>query len=564
MNNNVLEYLEMYKDKMSSLPESMVEEILIAYQKEKDEKNIISLMAEIKKDEYVHYIKDFDLKIKCLMAIDPRYIFFEMALVKQFTKDIPDDIKMKYFHLFTFEHELRNAILKLESDTNKIECLALLDDCYKSDVIRTINNDNLLLEYYEKCNSSRFTLAVSCKSDFIKEKALKEKVFREFSLYEQAQIITTFSNDLLKIKYAVMPQYSEYRSLLIDSISNIDSIGDKEFIIECFKRDKSIKFRLDVIKKTTDENLKKKLVSLLDESIYKSILNTNYNENLNNIKLDDINYDIDKDITIGLELEACNKSAYDILPLKKIFNKWEIEGEYSFYYGLEIVSPILHFDMEGIKEIFNVCEFMKANNFYTNTSCGGHIHLGFNYIKTVEQFKKFLNLYINIEDILYIISNKAGSKCRTSINKYARPIRKIMKSGIIDNINLEKITNLNDYITIVQKNQPTRYYGLNMQNIGDPCKNTLEFRIPNAEIEFKELISNIRLFAAILMVSKKITTAPSQKDIYLYNKIINGCLTSEQKLSTLLHLLPISNEEKEVYTERYNINCSINKTLVKQ
>lgn len=544
-------------ERLSLLSCKLMKEFL--YELQDKGEDIENIVLELNDFRNILHIKNFDVRVDCFLKMfktdDP---FFDYQFLQIFTDDVEDEDKMKYLNLFNTSYYMADAISNLKNDNHKIRCLNLLDDYSKDKIISTIKNEEVIMDYYKSCSESlKFNFIKSISIDSIKEKYLND-----FSLIKQVDIIETINDDLIVQKYAVMPKYSNYRSRLISKVK------DRKFIIEYFKTNNVLKFRLNLISKVRDSDLQRELVALLDANVYHEILDSNdkdrYIDILNNINLDNIDYDVDKDITIGIELEACSSDASNILLINNILKNWDIKRDGSVSGGLEITSPVLHFDEEGIKEIFYICEFMKANKFYTNSTCGGHIHLGFNYIKTIEEFRTFINLYVNIEDLLYVICNKAGIKCRKSVYRYAKPVKSLIKSGVIGNIDLEKIQDLDGYTTLIKEGQPTRYYGLNLQNIGKCYKNTLEFRLPNGEIDFNELLINIRLFTSILSISKKIANNPSSEEKYLYDKIVNESLDLKEKLSILLELLNVNEKTKENISFRYHKNHPLIKSLYRQ
>ena len=75
-------------------------------------------------------------------------------------------------------------------------------------------------------------------------------------------------------------------------------------------------------------------------------------------------------------------------------------------------------------------------------------------------------------------------------------------------------------------------------------KNTIEFKFPNGELDFNELISNIKLFAKLFEKSK---------DTNLVNQIIN-ILDEDTKFEMLNNSLFDSITDRNIYKERYKSN----------
>ena len=57
----------------------------------------------------------------------------------------------------------------------------------------------------------------------------------------------------------------------------------------------------------------------------------------------------------------------------------------------------------------SVCNLLKENKFYTDKSCGGHIHIGASYFTRKEDFYMLLYLYANTENILYYICDRKNT-----------------------------------------------------------------------------------------------------------------------------------------------------------
>lgn len=364
----------------------------------------------------------------------------------------------------------------------------------------------------------------------------KIKMLKTLALDEQVIVIKSLSDENIK-KYIGKFKYKFYFEFLLDGIK------DEIYKIEQFKKTKNLYTKLKIISETTNKDFQYKLISMLDGSIYKDLFKTNFNKEnlLKDINLN-INYDIDPDITFGVELEAYNANCDFYMALKNILVDWKFVNELSVYYGVELVSPILRFDEKSLKELFYVCSMLQNNNFATTNNCGGHIHFGFDYIKNKQHLINFINLYTNTQDILYNISNRSGDSMRSCVSKYAGKIDRVaIKLSYID---FNKIKSLEECAKIVRETQLTRYYGLNLTRIGQKEKNTIEFRFPNGELDFNELIHNIRLFSKLLEKSINLD------DCILYD----SRLKNDEKLEILLDILFENEENKNIYRDRYYNN----------
>lgn len=364
----------------------------------------------------------------------------------------------------------------------------------------------------------------------------KMKMLKTLTLDEQIIVIKSLSDENIK-KYIGKFKYQYYFESLLDGIK------DEMYKIEQFKKTKDLYTKLSIISETSNRDFQYKLISMLDGSIYKDLLKTNYNKQdfVKDINLN-VKYDVDPDITFGVELEAYNPDCEYYKVLKNILVDWKFVNELSVKYGLELVSPILKFDENSLKELFYVCSMLQNNNFIANYNCGGHIHFGFDYIKNKQHLINFINLYTNTQDVLYTISNRSGNCMRSCVNKYAVKIDRVATK--LSYINFDKIKSLEECAKIVRETQLSRYYGLNLTRIGQKEKNTIEFRFPNGELDFNELIHNIRLFSKLLEKSLNLD------DCILYD----NRLKNDEKIEILLDILFDNEEDKNIYRDRYYNN----------
>ena len=375
----------------------------------------------------------------------------------------------------------------------------------------------------------------------------KIKYFKFLPKYSQVRIIKQFTDLEIKKECTLNSIYSEYRSELVASIE------DEQFIIEIFDKIDVKKFRHNLITKIDDIKLKEKLIVRLGD---KSLLDFIESFKIQSKEIS-IDNDIDSKITIGVELETCHKDIDSLLLLKEMPHKYRIMRDGSVLNGFEIVSPILHHTKEDMNNLNNICDILKYNSFYTDFSCGGHIHLGADYLENIDEYKMFLHLYCNFEDIIYLICNRQHSKGRASIVKFAQKTKEkyIMaeKAGLFDG-DYESIEDFKEKIIELNEN---RYKGLNVYNLRKNRINTFEFRMANGEIEFNELYYNIKLYTRLLQVSKELANIKEDDPRYEYLEVLNKPLKQKDKLNLLLALLFKNETDRNIYRERYNKNISV-------
>ena len=201
--------------------------------------------------------------------------------------------------------------------------------------------------------------------------------------------------------------------------------------------------------------------------------------------------------------------------------------------------------------------------------CGGHVHIGSDYLTSEKSWENLLELLANSEKILYIISNKQGSIPRKGITHYASPLslelENLLKEGSQqleteeDLINLAKLSQRKDR-EIARRSD--RYSGINFLNIGE-SKNTIEFRLANGTLDENTWIENINLFGGIVKAAEDIAliqskpeeerTAEEIEKLKNFEELRDKKLKDTEKLEKLL-ALTIDEEDREIYRGRFKTN----------
>lgn len=232
--------------------------------------------------------------------------------------------------------------------------------------------------------------------------------------------------------------------------------------------------------------------------------------------------------------------------------------------GVEVVSPVLTGDMEeNSKQIKKVCSRLTNLGQHVSERCGGHIHIGSDYLTTVESWTNLIEIWGNTEEILYTISNKAGEIPREGLEEFASPIsgnfEELLNSGTVN------LQDENDLKEFAKSSQTSRYYGINFTNLGNE-RNTIEFRLSNGTLDPKTWIENINLFGGIIRASEDLAmiqlkaeegrTDDEKKLLDNFNKLKDSKLSNEEKLEAMLSIV-ISEEDKDVYRTRYKENSRL-------
>lgn len=487
----------------------------------------------IKLDNYnlLIEIENIELRLTCLLNLPSAQDNLDFLLAF-YLKDAPDNIIINYLKYIKDNYYKCKVLGYLKDDNYKIEYIDLIDDIYnKTVLLKTIKNDEILMKYMDTHPE------VLCYEivNILSNDNDKVKYLKNIDAFDVAMILNKIYDE------EILKKYVSYAGKYTSSI--LSRIYDSDFVYNYCMSENNLNLTLDVIKKSYDEELQKRLLLGIDDPIIKDIIASNdkKEEILSNVELPDIIYDVNENITIGLELETFNKKDYSKLAnIITLLDNWEIKKDASVDDGIEIASPILRFNEKSLKELKFVCDFLNRNNFKIDDRCGGHIHLGFDYFKDHEDFDCFMKLYVSVEDVLYKISSR--DETREDAFIFAKKMKEKVKVKI-NNINPSKFNDLYLYTNIIKEDIYDHYDGLNLENTFSEEKNTIEFRFPNGELDFNEIINNIRLFTRLFEVSKK--------ENIDYVDVINE---SDNKLDNLLDLLFDTDEQKDVYKQRYSNN----------
>lgn len=281
-------------------------------------------------------------------------------------------------------------------------------------------------------------------------------------------------------------------------------------------------------------------------------------------------------MTLGVELEIVGPASnylYDI-SINGFSGDCDNTIQDEKYPGIEITSPILESD--NIDDVLAVAEQLTMLGEYTNKSCGGHIHIGSNYLEVREDFQKtneeatkftwksLLEMWKSNEKIMYKITNRAGEEHRGI--EFAKPIASKIEEMLSYDDTAMNVYSYKEMIKKIQAEKETseseRFFSLNFENL-NRGKNTLEFRLANGTIEPKELKANIELFIAFVDISKRIgivrykeknkskLTKNEEELLEKYKEIcVEGNMSEEEQKDKLLEMM-FEKDERQIYDERY-------------
>ena len=204
---------------------------------------------------------------------------------------------------------------------------------------------------------------------------------------------------------------------------------------------------------------------------------------------------------ISLELWKNSKKKPD-------YGKWALALDasvqeylgYGKYEGGEINSPILHNNKKSWIELKQVCEMLKQiENLKITGNCGLHIHVDKKSLPTTKEKINLLKMYIVYEDIINKFSYGLKNEPRILLYKFARPFGQDPK--IMEIINeLDKIETDEELTKLFKKD---RRYGLNVINIVNNDKPTLEKRVSNGTTNKRIIQNDVRMTLNLFNYARK-------------------------------------------------------------
>lgn len=276
-----------------------------------------------------------------------------------------------------------------------------------------------------------------------------------------------------------------------------------------------------------------------------------------------------EEMSIGIEIESIGEAADILRNSRVIFEDWKSKWDASLISdktsesGIEIISPILlGANKERTEQIRNIGSLLTNCGQYVNNSCGGHIHIGANFLKSSDAYKNLLELWGNTEKILYLICNESGEIPRLGIDEFASPISGEYEKALSDGtISLEDENDLLGFKQKIAGFQNTRYKGINFLNLTTSSKGTIEFRLSNGTLNPDTWIDNINLFGGIIKASQQIADIQAKYNMSEEEKIIlesfeklkSTDISEQEKLELLLKIVMPPNLRK-IYADRYKVN----------
>lgn len=554
-------------------------------------------LEELKKQckdgvSYIEAVKKLEsdsIKIEAVAEIKSEY---SKAFIINSLKS--DENKIKAINLLKNDLEKTIVIEGIKSDEIKIQMLdALQSEEIKSYVIeRFINDDNYKIEGLNKLSNDYYIarVIISLSSDENKINKIEElDLLNKVEEYTRTKIIESFNSDEIKIK---MLNILKFDSLKCDVIAGFNNDENKIKMLDILKENKH---KMQVIMSLKEDKNKIKVLNCLTESEkteviigfkddaskieildglskkYKIVVAISLKDEKKKIEIlkefiesNDINIDLGlpPQMTLGIEIEAEyiseDEDLGDLLYKQKLM-EWNFKWDWSLENGIEVVSPIMHNNEKDLKKIPIIASLLNSMEFSITNSCGGHVHIGADYLESTDDFMELLELWENAEKIFYLISNKPGELPREGIDKYAAPI-----SSKIEKNKIKK----DEFVEEIKKIQEKRNRDINFMNVNTK-KNTIEFRLSNGTIDSNTWIENIRLYGRVVQMAHEISE--------IKKKLIQGEQITEEELQKIIHEIILkkstsldkkkdalmgilfNEEERQPYEERYKINKELEK-----
>lgn len=95
-----------------------------------------------------------------------------------------------------------------------------------------------------------------------------------------------------------------------------------------------------------------------------------------------------------------------------------------------------------------------------------------------------------------------------------------------------------------------RYNGLNLTNIGNSKKNTIEFRMANGTLNPEVIKQNVFLYASLINTAIQVTENPQKYEEKL-NTFYKTDVTEKQKAQNFLDLIMQDSQGKQIYMNRW-------------
>ena len=269
-------------------------------------------------------------------------------------------------------------------------------------------------------------------------------------------------------------------------------------------------------------------------------------------------------MTIGVEIESEGLASREEIAGIIGNLSWKLKHDDTLDDGIEAVPSSGLTPSTAGDEIYGACKALCLSGQTISERCGGHIHIGADYLTDIQDWRNLRTIWNNAEGIFYAISNAKGEIPRQGVIEYASPISK-KDETFSETIKLDSEDDLEKYIKLLKEIQGSKYSGINYRNVGSSGKNTIEFRLPNGTINPTTWVENINLFGGLIRTSHELSKImkkteeqrTEEEKQMLYNYEILQTETDEKKDAEALIKLCVLPEQVKTYLGRYNVNSKL-------
>ncbi len=512
-------------------------------------------------------IKDENKRILALEKIKDISEFEEIKL--DIYKSIQDDNKkIKLSKNLKKSEQRAKLIATLKSDDTKIKILNQFGNSYdKLEIIKSIQDEDkrisqidFVIDYDVRYNiiQSLYNISEDKKIELLDK--LKDKyISRDDLIFKVANDLVDEDKKIQALEKIKKPYYK---------LQVIKQIKDDAKKLELFEQAKEMEYKVGILMLVENDEIKMPIIDNIQSNIYRNLAILNLSSD--NIKKyiniqPQAQIDLPDDMSIGIEIESQGRNGRFIKTNDYILHQWNVKGDISLdeANGVEVTSPIMYSNKENSQDIYTVCEMLMKMGQISDESCGGHIHIGSNYFNNRQSYENLMNIWCNLEEEIYVMSNKEGEIPRGI--KYSTPIsesvKKALNTGQIDVSGQEE---LDEYIEQLKDVQDIRTRGINLLRANNGIQ-TIEFRISNGTLDAKTWIENINFFGGIMAASKcladiqlkKEELSNAEKEKLSFLQTIVKSDNSQDKVNAFVNLITDDEEKRKIYINRYITNHKI-------
>lgn len=286
---------------------------------------------------------------------------------------------------------------------------------YMIEAAKQINDRDFLIYCIESHNISEFDKCELIKS--LGDDEYTKQCINNPNLWSDKKI-TVFSPQIYLIKSLSTEQIKQFieepEELIPSSVKVyfINEIGDVEYTKQCIEN--STDFGID------QEGKGKLIIQTKDDDFIRQ----QFMPKSINAKID-----IPAGMTIGAEIETEHSNSISTYGCKIM--DWDYRSDHSLgNTGSELVSPIMVGSSKDSEDIHIICNMLQQAGGEATEKCGGHIHIGADYLTTSQSFLNLISIWCNTEKVMYQICNKPGDALRGIW--YSAPVSGMLEKAIED------------------------------------------------------------------------------------------------------------------------------------